>query len=77
MANSHQSDKSSTSIDKGRIFAAGSSMTGSVLGMGALGYYLDHRFGWTPWGTLGGLLLGAVAGMYELHKILFAKSEAE
>ncbi len=68
-------DNSSKSIDKGRVLAAGSSMTGSVLGMGALGYYLDYRFGWSPWGTLGGLLLGTVVGMYELYKILFFKSD--
>ena len=51
--------------------AAASTMTGSVLGLGALGYYLDHKFDWPQYGLLTGALLGAVVGMYELYKRLY------
>ncbi|MCH9650710.1 MAG: AtpZ/AtpI family protein [Deltaproteobacteria bacterium] len=31
-----------------------------------LGYWLDRRYGWQPWGVLVGALLGLVGGMYNL-----------
>lgn len=36
----------------------------AVLGYG--GYWLDERYGWSPWGLLAGLLLGTAAGLYRL-----------
>lgn len=42
-----------------------------VLGLGAIGYWLDGRFGTSPWLTLGGLILGVVGGMVNfLHAAL-------
>lgn len=32
------------------------------------GHWLDHKFGWTPWGLIVGLLIGCFAGMYLLIK---------
>lgn len=37
----------------------------SVVGVG-LGYWLDKRFGSSPWGTLVGALFGIVIGLYRL-----------
>ncbi len=53
--------------------AAASTMTGSVLGLGAIGYYFDQKYGWPQYGVLTGALLGLVIGMYELYKSLYMK----
>jgi len=55
--------------------AAGSAMTGSVLGLGAVGYYLDQKFGWPQYGVLVGSLLGMVIGLYELYKSIYMKKK--
>ena len=37
------------------------------VGLGAfVGNWLDHRYGWAPWGLLVGSMLGLAAGMYSL-----------
>ena len=59
----------------GKYMAAASTMTGSVLGLGAIGYFLDQKFGWPQYGVLTGALLGVVIGMYELYKSLYMKDE--
>jgi len=64
-----------SSSGPGKYLAAGSTMTGSVLGLGALGYFLDQKFGWPQYGLLTGALLGAVIGMYELYKSLYLKKD--
>lgn len=33
-----------------------------------MGYYLDRRFGWTPWGTVGLAMVGFIGGLYLLIK---------
>jgi F0F1-type ATP synthase assembly protein I len=35
-------------------------------GLGYAGWWLDQRRGWTPWGLLGGLLLGTGLGLYRM-----------
>jgi len=57
--------------------AAASTMTGSVLGLGGVGYYLDHRFDWPQYGLLVGALLGVIIGMYDLYKSIYMKDEKE
>ncbi|QQR81642.1 MAG: AtpZ/AtpI family protein [Deltaproteobacteria bacterium] len=47
-------------------FQLATSVVGGVLG----GQWLDKRWGTSPWLTLVGLVLGAVAGFYNLIKIL-------
>lgn len=37
-------------------------------GFAALGYWLDGRYGWSPWGTVGLSLAGVAAGMYYFIK---------
>ena len=56
---------------------AASTMTGSVLGLGGVGYYLDHRFDWPQYGLLVGALLGVIIGMYDLYKSIYMKDEKE
>ena len=34
----------------------------------AVGWWLDRKFGWSPWGVTVGSLLGVAAGMYLLIK---------
>jgi len=46
-------------------------MTGAVLGLGAVGYFLDYKFGWKPYGLLIGALLGVAVGMWDLYKTMF------
>lgn len=36
------------------------------------GWWLDGRMGWSPWGTLGGALLGVASGLYLLVKAALA-----
>lgn len=55
--------------------AAASTMTGSVLGLSALGYFLDKKFGWSQYGVLAGALLGVIIGMYELYKSVYTKDQ--
>ncbi|HVT81706.1 MAG TPA: AtpZ/AtpI family protein [Phycisphaerae bacterium] len=33
-----------------------------------MGWWLDRRFGWTPWGTVGLSMLGFIGGLYLLIK---------
>ena len=37
---------------------------------GGLGWFLDQRFGWSPWGLLIGICLGFGGGLYRLIKRL-------
>lgn len=55
--------------------AAASTMTGSVLGLGAVGYFLDQKFEWPQYGVLIGAILGVIIGMYELYKSIYTKKE--
>jgi F0F1-type ATP synthase assembly protein I len=57
--------------------AAAYSMTGSVLGIGALGYFLDRQFGWNNYGLIGGIFLGVFVGMYELYKSVFVSKDEQ
>jgi F0F1-type ATP synthase assembly protein I len=55
--------------------AAGASYTliGAILLLGAIGYGIDAWRGTSPWGLVGGLLLGIVVGMYELARTVWKK----
>jgi hypothetical protein len=53
------------SREMGRYFAlaqAGMEMAAPI----ALGAWLDHLLGWSPWLTISGALLGTVGGMVHL-----------
>ncbi|MEW6607849.1 MAG: AtpZ/AtpI family protein [bacterium] len=44
-------------------------VTSTFIGLG-IGYFLDSRFGTTPWLTIGGLLLGIIAGFYNGYEMI-------
>jgi len=51
-----------------RLAGLGTELTGTVIVFVAVGWFLDSRFGWTPWGMLSFGLLGVAAGMYRFIK---------
>jgi F0F1-type ATP synthase assembly protein I len=53
--------------------AAGASYTliGAIILLGAVGYCVDVWRGTSPWGLLGGLILGIIVGMWELAKVVW------
>lgn len=47
---------------------AAASQFGAIVAGGVLmGWWLDERFGWTPWATVAGLLGGSVAAFRVLY----------
>ena len=40
----------------------------------ALGAYLDHRFGWSPWGVVAGAAVGLIGGL--IHLVHLANKSA-
>ncbi len=34
-----------------------------ICGFTAVGWWLDRKYGWTPWGVLSGAMLGIVGGL--------------
>lgn len=54
-----------------KAMTAAYTLTGALLGLGLLGYYLDGKLGTKPYLLLAGLLLGVVVGLYELWKAMF------
>ena len=49
-----------------RMYALVFEFLAYIGGLGYLGWWLDQRRGWDPWGLLGGLLLGTALGLYRL-----------
>jgi len=48
--------------------AAGYTLVGAILFLGAVGYGIDRWCGIAPWGLFGGLLLGIIVGFYGVIK---------
>jgi len=48
--------------------AAGYTLVGAVLGIGAIGYGIDYWLDTFPWCLAAGLMLGMAVGFYELIK---------
>jgi F0F1-type ATP synthase assembly protein I len=46
-------------------------LIGAIVLLGGLGYAFDQWRGTSPWGLLGGLMLGLVVGFYELAKTIW------
>lgn len=44
----------------------GFEFVGAIAGFGLVGYWLDRRYGWSPWGVLAGVGLGMVGATYNL-----------
>ena len=63
-----------TSVQRaGPAAAASYSLIGAILLFGGIGYACDHWFGTAPWCLVGGLLLGIVAGFYQLAKAVWRR----
>lgn len=56
--------------DLGRYYAL-AQVGLEMVAMVGLGIALDHYYGWTPWATIGGALLGLVGGVS--HLVILAK----
>jgi hypothetical protein len=52
----------------GRYLAMGQAGLEMVVPI-ALGFYLDSRFGWSPWGVIVGAVLGISGGLYHLVRM--------
>ena len=51
--------------------ASGAFVMAAAVGLGTwVGWYLDKRWGTTPWLTLVGVLIGTAAGFVELLRML-------
>jgi F0F1-type ATP synthase assembly protein I len=51
-----------------RYSGIGIELAGATAGFALIGYWLDGRFGTSPWATLGGVVIGLVGGLYHLVK---------
>ena len=61
-----------------RYSGAGLELAGATAGLALIGYWVDRRFGTTPWAILAGVVIGIVGGLYNLVKTsLAAMREAE
>jgi ATP synthase protein I len=54
--------------DLWKFVGAGTQLTVTVLLFVGLGYWLDQRYGWSPWGILSFGMLGVAAGLYHFVK---------
>jgi F0F1-type ATP synthase assembly protein I len=44
----------------------GLELAGATAGLALLGYWIDQKFSTSPWGLLGGVVIGIVGGLYNL-----------
>jgi F0F1-type ATP synthase assembly protein I len=49
-----------------RYSGVGLELAGAMAGLALLGYWIDGRFGTTPWGIIGGVVIGLVGGLYNM-----------
>jgi F0F1-type ATP synthase assembly protein I len=64
------SDTARAQRDAAPYLAAMSRLVGAVVVGAGGGALLDHQLGWSPWGVVGGLGLGLVAGFWSLFRSL-------
>ena len=57
----------------GPAITASYSLIGAIILFGGIGYYLDARNGTAPGFLVGGLVLGILAGMYQLAKTIWRR----
>ena len=49
-----------------RYSGVGLELAGATAGLALVGYWVDGKFGTSPWGILGGVFIGIVGGLYNL-----------
>ena len=49
-----------------RYSGVGLELAGAMAGLALVGYWIDRRFGTSPWGMLGGVVIGLVGGLYNM-----------
>jgi F0F1-type ATP synthase assembly protein I len=49
-----------------RYSGVGLELAGATAGLALLGYWIDGKFGTSPRGILGGVIIGIVGGLYNL-----------
>lgn len=49
-----------------RYSGVGLELAGAMAGLAFVGYWIDKRFGTSPWGILGGVVIGLAGGLYNL-----------
>ena len=55
-----------------RYSGVGLELAGATAGLALLGYWIDGKFGTSPWGILIGVVIGIVGGLYNLVKASLA-----
>ena len=51
-----------------RYSGVGLELAGATAGLALVGYWIDGKFGTSPWGILSGVIIGIVGGLYNLVK---------
>ncbi len=51
-----------------RYSGVGLELAGATAGLALVGYWIDTKYGTSPWGMLGGVAIGIVGGLYNLVK---------
>ena len=51
-----------------RYSGIGLELAGATAGLALVGYWVDGKFGTSPWGILIGVVIGIVGGLYNLVK---------
>ena len=49
-----------------RHSGVGLELAGAMAGLALIGYWVDGRFGTTPWGIIGGVVIGLAGGLYNM-----------
>ncbi len=58
-----------TARNSGLAYAAGITLFGSIVFLMALGWFVDLLLGTSPWGIVGGIVLGSIIGFVQFFRI--------
>ena len=60
--------------EAGPYISAGTQYAASIIVCLLIGWWLDSKFGTSPWLVVTGVILGAVSGFYSLYRTLISGS---